>query len=59
MGMEQFVAVRWCRLDGEYRRSLFFMADPNAGDDVEGLVDAISPPEARGSDWHSAEASSL
>jgi hypothetical protein len=46
-GMEQSVAVRRCRLDGEYPWSLFFMADPNAGDDVEGLVYAVSPDKKR------------
>jgi hypothetical protein len=36
------VAVRKCRLDGEYHWSLFIKADPTAGDDVEGLIYAVS-----------------
>ena len=35
------------RLDGEYRWSLFIKADPTAGDDVEGLVYAVSHDRKR------------
>jgi hypothetical protein len=46
-GTEQQVAVRRCRLDGELGWSLFIMADPTAGDDVEALVWAVSPDKKR------------
>jgi hypothetical protein len=46
-GTEQYVGVRKHRLDGERGWSLFFMADPNAGDDVEGLDNAVGPVRKR------------
>jgi hypothetical protein len=46
-GIEEYVAPRRCRPDGDYRWSLFIMADPNAGDDVEGLVYAVSHDRKR------------
>jgi hypothetical protein len=47
MGIDEYVAVRKCRLDGEYGWSLFILTDPNAGHDVEGLVVAVAPDKKR------------
>jgi hypothetical protein len=40
-GMEQYVGVRKWRFDGEPGWSLFIRVDPNAGDNVAGLVYAV------------------
>jgi hypothetical protein len=46
-GIDEYVAVRKCRLDGEYGWSLFILTDPNAGHDVEGLVFAVARDKKR------------
>ena len=46
-GAEQMVTVGRGQLDGERGWSLFIMADTTAGDDVEGLVYAVSPDKKR------------
>jgi hypothetical protein len=46
-GMEQYVGVRKWRFDGEPGWSLFIRVDPNAGDNVAGLVYAVGPGRKR------------
>jgi hypothetical protein len=46
-GTEHSVTFHEYRLDGERGWSLFVMADPLAGDDVEGLVYAVRPGRER------------